>query len=166
MNRDHKLLEEAYRQVRLFESPEIVGDLYDRTKYDFEFFLGDQNGTLIKEYVPVIESHAHFLHKLKQEKAIDKDYNIVFKNVLKVADNVLGEPIKVDFNYSGIILPKQKDVDATYISFWKEKAYEGHEGKLAKILLDYCKKNFKGPFKVEVTEMSRFGEASSEVYDV
>ena len=28
MNKDQKLLEEAYKQVRLFESPEVVGDLY------------------------------------------------------------------------------------------------------------------------------------------
>lgn len=164
MNKDQKLLEEAYKQVRLFESPEIVGDLYDRTKYDFEFFLGDAHGTLIKEYVPTIESHAHVLRKLKQAKAIDKDYKLNFENVLKAVDSVLGEPIEVDFNYSGIILPKQRDVDATYISFWTEKAYESEGGKLAQMLLSYAKKNFEGPFKFEVTEMTSEGRALSDVF--
>jgi hypothetical protein len=163
MNRDQKLLEEAYNQVRLFESPEVVGDIYDRTKYDFEFFLGDAHGTLIKEYIPTIETHAHFLRKLKQVDAIDEDYNIVHKNVLEAADNILGKPICVDFNYSGIILPKQQDVDATYISFWTEEAYNSNDGKLAQMLLSYAKKNFKGPFKFEITEMSRFGETSSKI---
>lgn len=164
MNKDQKLLEEAYKQVRLFESPEVVGDLYDRTKYDFEFFIGDAHGTLIKEYVPTMESHAHVLRKLKQVKAIDKDYKIDFENVLKAVDSVLGEPVELDFNYSGIILPKQRDVDATYISFWTEKAYQSNEGKLAKMLLDYAKKNFKGPFKFEVTEMTSDGRTFSEVF--
>ena len=164
MNKDQILLEQAYNQVKLIESPEIIDNKYDRRDYEFEFFLGDENGTLIKEYIPTIESHAHILRKLKQEDVIDKEYNLILDHVLKAVDKVLGSPSKIDFNYSGIILPKQRDVDATYISFWTEKAYKSNNGMLSNLLLTYTKKRFRGPFKFEVTEVSSRGKSFSEVY--
>ncbi len=163
-NKDQILLERAYNRIKLFESPEIIDNKYDRRNYNFEFFLGDENGTLIKQYIPTIESHAHVLRKLKQKGVIDKEYNLILDHVLQAVDKVLGSPTKIDFNFSGIILPKQRDVDATYISFWTEHAYEGNNGLLPKLLLAYTKKKFKGPFKFEVTEVSSRGKSLSEIY--
>lgn len=148
--KDQLLLEEAYKLVCLTESPDIVIGKYDRTNYSFDFFIGDENGTLIKGNTPEIKSHAIVLGFLKKHKALDiQTYEIVPENIMKVADEVLGPLKKVNTFYSGIILPKQDDVDATYISFWTR---QGYESPVKDLLLKYAKSKYKGPYSIEITD--------------
>lgn len=161
--KDQELLEEAYKLVCLLESPDIVIGKYDRTNYYFDFFIGDENGTIIKRNTPEIKSHAIVLGFLKKNKALDiQTYEIVPENVMKVADEILGEPKKVNTHYSGIILPKQKDVDATYISYWTKQCYESG---VADLLLKYAKGKYEGPYNIEVTDWDT-GEMDDVHYDV
>ena len=147
---EQRLLEEQYKIVKfLAESPDVVADVYDRRQYDFYLFLGDENGCLIKHANKQINSHPLLLKMLKQNEAIDDNYNIVFAKAKEQTDSIVGSPIKVNFNYSGIILPKQNDVDSTYISFWTEQSYKDN----LKDLLPYCKDNFQPPFAFEITDI-------------
>jgi hypothetical protein len=157
--KDQLLLEEAYRLICLIESPDIVIGKYDRSNYSFDFFIGDENGTLIKKNTPEIKSHANILGSMKTNKALDiKTYEIVPDNIMKVADEVLGPLKKVNTLYSGIILPKQDDVDATYISFWTR---QGYESPVKDLLLKYAKSKYEGPYSIEITDLS-----TGEIEDV
>ena len=162
--RDSLLLEQAYQFVRLLiETPEIVNNKYNRNNYHFEYFMGDKNGVLIHEFIPTIESHAFFLRKLKTRKVIDDDYHIIYPSIKKEVDCILGKPIVVDFNFSGIILPKQNDVDATYISFWTKACFESNNRMISKLLLDYAKRKFNGPFAYEITKSKEEGEFQNKI---
>lgn len=57
----------------------------------------------------------------------------------------MGNPKIIDFNYSGIILPKQEDIDSTYISYWTKESFL----KLNDIILPYVKKNMPRPYAME-----------------
>jgi hypothetical protein len=162
--RDSLLLEQAYKFVKLLtETPEIINNKYDRNNYYFEYFMGDKNGVLIHEFIPTIESHAFFLKKLKTRKVIDDNYNIIYPDIKKEVDSILGKPASVDFNFSGVILPKQKDVDSTYISFWTKACFESNNRLVSKLLLNYAKRKFNGPFVYEITKSKEQGEFQNKI---
>lgn len=138
----------------LIESPEVVADIYDRDNYDFEFFLGDEEGALVvPNEINRFASHSDIVRYLVMSDFMDrKTYQL--KEMDKFPYEVAGNPKIIDMNYSGTILPKQishsketKGVDKTYISFWTKEGYLA----LKDIMLDYCKSaRFNGPMEYEV----------------
>jgi hypothetical protein len=108
----------SFEKYYLLESPEYVNSVYDRTMYDFVYFVGDSDGVFLAPYNTERESHSYVFKELRKRGIIDNTYSVVYpiENNSDIA--VLGNPKIIDFNYSGIILQKQKDVDSTYISYW------------------------------------------------
>ena len=143
----------------LRENPEFVADQYARDNYNFEFFLGDENGALITFNEPgLFASHSDVLRYLITNEYLDKKTYELFE-VKDSKFNIVGNPATIDMNYSGIILPKQKDVDGTYISFWTERSFN----RMKLFLLDYAEQHYDGPFYYEYTDLDDPSERSSVV---
>jgi hypothetical protein len=150
-----KTFETYFKSRYILESPEVVADIYERDNYDFEFFLGDEEGALVvPNEITKFASHSDIVRYLVMNDFMDrKTYEL--KNLDSFPYDVAGEPKIIDLNYSGIILPSQishsketKDVKKTYISFWTK---EGVNALQADVLLDYCKKmGYDGPIEYEV----------------
>jgi hypothetical protein len=127
------------------ESPEYINSVYDRTMYDFIYFIGDSEGVFLAPYNTGRESHSYVFKELRNRGIIDKNYNVVYPIENNEDIVVLGNPKIIDFNYSGVILPKQEDVDSTYISYWTKESFL----KLNDIILLYVKKTMPSPYVAE-----------------
>lgn len=149
-------------RVLLRENPEFVADHYPRDNYGFQFFLGDENGALITKITfnepRLFTSHSDILRYLKEKEYLDKKTYELFE-VKDSKFETVGNPATIDMNYSGIILPKQKDVDGTYISFWTERSFK----RMKIFLLDYAEQHYDGPFYYEYTDLDDPNERSSVV---
>ncbi len=135
----------SFKEYFLLESTEYINGIYDRTMYDFIYFLGDSQGVFLAPYNTGRESHSYFFKELRQRGIIDKSYSVVYPIENNDDIEVLGNPKIIDFNYSGVILPKQEDVDSTYISHWTKESYL----KINDIILTYVKKNMPPPYDIE-----------------
>jgi hypothetical protein len=135
----------SFKEYFLLESPEYIDGVYDRTMYDFIYFIGDSEGVFLAPYNTGRESHSYVFRELRQRGIINKNYNVVYPIENNDDIEVLGNPQKIDFNYSGVILPKQEDIDSTYISYWTKESFL----KLNDIILPYVKKNMPSPYAME-----------------
>jgi hypothetical protein len=166
-SRDQVLLEEAYQSIllnkersqMLSENPEFIADTYLRDKYDYELFIGDAHGAVLVFNKPgVIQSHIDVLRQLVKKNSLDKKTY----ELLEINDpnfEIVGSPIALDTNYSGVILPKQKDVDGTYVSFWTERSYN----RMKLFLADYVLKHYDGPHYYEYTDLDDPSERTTIV---
>jgi hypothetical protein len=135
----------SFEKYYLLESPEYVNSVYDRTMYDFVYFIGDSDGVFLAPYNTERESHSYVFKELRKRGIIDNTYSVVYPIENNSDIVVLGNPKIIDFNYSGIILPKQEDVDSTYISYWTKESFL----KLNDIILPYVKKHMSAPYAME-----------------
>lgn len=148
----------------LKENPDMVANVYDRldSRYmNFIFFIGDENGSFLKkrDKNEREETHSFVLKALK-------DLGIILPRerpgeAYKLSEDaevlglwsgegrkILGNPQTISTKHSGIIMPKQSNMDGTYISFWHYDDYP--EDSLAlKQLFSYTKKNFSGPYFID-----------------
>jgi len=154
-----KSFDQYFKSRILLENPEFVANTYLRDKYDYELFIGDANGAVLVFNKPgVIQSHSDLLHQLVKKNSLDKK---TYK-LLEINDpnfEVAGSPIALDTNYSGVILPKQKDVDGTYVSFWTERSYN----RMKLFLADYVLEHYEGPYYYEYTDLDDPSERSTIV---
>lgn len=134
-----------FKHFFLLESPEYINSVYDRTMYDFIYFIGDSDGVFLAPYNTGRESHSYVLKELRNRGIIDKTYSVVYPIENNSDIVVLGNPKIIDFNYSGVILPKQEDVDYTYISHWTKESFL----KTNDIILSYVKKHMPSPYAAE-----------------
>ena len=163
---DQKLLEQLYIEqvLILTENPDIVGDRYDRNdkKYNsFWFFIGDENGYFLRKNVRgTKDSHGNALKDLVLDKVIsrkppygviDKESKVTqmrwIKKGFEQNRKIIGEPKSVNYKYAGIIMPKQSDMEGTYISLWEEAPLQT---KAFRDLVDFCRKSFEGPLKLDI----------------
>lgn len=135
----------SFKRYFLLESPEYIAGVYDRTMYDFIYFLGDSEGVFLAPYNTGRESHSYLFKELRNRGIIDKEYKVVYPIENNSDIVVLGNPKIIDFTYSGVILPRQEDVDSTYISHWTKESYL----KLNKITLPYVKQHMQSPYAIE-----------------
>ena len=150
---------EYYNSRILLENPEFVADTYLRDKYDYELFMGDEHGAVLAFNQPgTLQSHSDLLHYLAKKNFLDKK-TYELSEIKDPNFEIVGNPIKLDMNYSGAILPKQKDVDGTYISFWTERSYQ----RMKLFLMDYVEKHYDGPFYYEYTDLDDPRERSTIV---
>ena len=154
-----KSFKQYFKSRVLLENPEFVADTYLRDKYDYELFMGDEHGAVLTFNQPgVIQSHSDMLHHLAKKNFLDKKTY----ELLEINDpnfEVVGNPIALDSNYSGVILPKQKDVDGTYISFWTERSFN----RMKLFLADYAQEHYDGPYYYEYTDLDDPSERSTVV---
>ena len=61
------------------------------------------------------------MRKLVKAGTLDRDGYVINEDPVDFADKV-GHPERMDFQHSGVIMPKQKGVDGTYISCWTKMA--------------------------------------------
>jgi hypothetical protein len=135
----------SFKEYFLLESPEYIAGVYDRRDYNFIYFLGDSEGTFLAPYNSSRESHSFLFKELKSRGIIDKNYSVVYPLENNSDIVVLGTPKIIDFTYSGVILPKQDNIDSTYISHWTKESYL----KINDIILAYVKKNMPAPYAIE-----------------
>ena len=148
----------------LKENPDMVANVYDRldSRYmNFIFFIGDENGSFLKkrDKNEREETHSFVLKSLK-------DLGIILpkerpSDVYKLSEDpevlglwngkereILGNPQTISTKHSGIIMPKQSNMDGTYISFWHYNDYP-EDSTALKQLFSYTKKNFPGPYFID-----------------
>lgn len=135
----------SFQKYYILESPEFINSVYDRTMYDFIYFIGDSDGVFLAPYNTGRESHSYVFKELRNRGIIDKTYSVVYPIENNSDIVVLGNPKIIDFNYSGVILPKQEDVDYTYISHWTKESFL----KTNDIILPYVKKHMPPPYAAE-----------------
>lgn len=93
----------AQKFTSLFESPEFFGRKYKRGRSTV-IFIGSEHG-IIWGHVSEFESHGALMRHFR-------DHGVE-------GIGLIGEhPLRLDSETSGAILPKQKGVDATYVSMW------------------------------------------------
>ena len=145
----------------LLETPEFVADKYVRDEYNFLFFLGDENGAILTFNEPgVFASHSHVLRYLVKNEHLDKKTYELADSVTEDPNlEMVGHPIAIDMNYSGIILPRQRNVDGTYISFWTERSFN----RMKLFLLKYAEQHCDGPFYYEYTDLDDPSQRTSVV---
>jgi uncharacterized protein Usg len=138
-----------------------VANVYDRldSRYmNFIFFIGDENGSFLKkrDKNEREETHSFVIKDLKDLGIIlpEKHYKVSEDpKVLQLwkeqkSCDILGNPQYISTEHSGIIMPKQSDMDGTYISFWHYEDYSSDSPAL-KQLFNYTQKNFSGPYFID-----------------
>jgi len=155
----------------LKENPDVVADVYNRNHpdyTDFVFFIGDENGSFLKKHDTSLnydETHSFIVSSLRTLKVIEpKDpYRVLDASLWTGGTKeVLGNPQRISTKYSGIIMPKQSDMNGTYISFWYYNEYPKNCPAL-KQLFSYTKKNFRGPYFIDKAPPSSEWESPSTV---
>jgi hypothetical protein len=110
----------------LYECPEKIANKFRRYDYKFDLFIGDSEGVLVTDFPWEIkgsmESHGDLLSFLASHGVVDRDHRITGKECEHVT--ILGKPKMVHYLYSGVVLPKQEDVDGTYLCFWTSNAFD------------------------------------------
>lgn len=138
------------KNIILKETPDELFGKFPRIDYDFQLFMGDENGFLIAKATGTL-THAVMVRRLFKEGNIEQ--GPLGFDIVKVPSwcRQVGNPKRMDVFHSGSILPKQNPgdvpaVDGTYVSFWKNVGY----ASLRHHVKNYCVKNFEGPFRCEV----------------
>lgn len=127
----------------LTEDPDKVAGRFFRRNYQFTLFIGDQYGALLKEGNSTM-THGDIIRSLIACGSIEKRAVGGVSSYVIIKDTgyeLVGNPTQLSANYSGIILPKQGDVDATYVSYWTNVSIPS--------LNHYVKSRYDGPFKQE-----------------
>jgi hypothetical protein len=145
----------------LKENPDTVANVYNRNEPEYNnfiFFIGDENGSFLKkrDKNKREETHSFVIKDLKDLGIIlpEKHYKVSEDpKVLQLwkeqeGCDILGSPQYISTEHSGIIMPKQSDMDGTYISFWHFEDYSPDSSAL-KQLFDYTKKNFPRPYFID-----------------
>jgi hypothetical protein len=149
----------------LKENPDVVANVYDRldSRYmNFIFFIGDEKGSFLKkrDKNKREETHSFVLKDLKnlgillpkerteEHYKVSEDPKILQLWKKLEGCEILGKPQIISTKHSGIIMPKQSDMDGTYISFWHYEDYSSDSLAL-KQLFDYTKKNFPSPYFID-----------------
>lgn len=136
----------------LLETPDKVAGKWEREDYNFELFIGDENGVFLTIHEPHMTSHADFLRALRDFEVIDpKTYKVLDTSawIHDFGGEILGNPQKVNTFFSGIILPKQKDVDGTYVAIWSENVWKSSP-IYRKLLIEYVLESYLGPYYWDV----------------
>jgi len=135
----------------IMESPDELFGEYPRIDFNFQLFMGDENGFLVAKAQGTL-THAVWVSKLKKEGCIQ--LGMMGYEIIKVPSycKMVGNPKRMDVFHSGTILPKQ-DGDTpmntcpeTLVSFWKNVGY----ANLRHHVKNYCVANFEGPYRCEV----------------
>lgn len=137
----------------LLETPDKVAGKWEREDYHFEFFIGDENGVFLTIHEPHMTSHADFIRALRNFHVIDpKTYKVVDASawIHEGDGEILGNPQRINTDFSGVILPKQKDVDGTYVAVWSEKVWKSSP-IYKKLLIEYVLETYPSPYFWDVT---------------
>jgi hypothetical protein len=140
--------DDLVESLLLKEDPDRVAKKWNREDYDYEIFIGDEKGVFLSLADETLSGHVDLIRSLKDTGTINpKNYEVLDAEawIDKGQGEILGNPQSINSNFSGIILPKQKDIDGTYIAVWSEKYWKSSPN-YQKILLDYTKETYPGPY--------------------
>lgn len=134
----------------LTEDPDVIAGKYKRNAYITHAFMGDEHGAVIN---PAVRRNAHtlLLAELHKKGAIALQKGVFLLDILKIPKRyfVCGQPKKLNYKYSGVILPKQTKIDGSYISLWGPSCSGG-----AQAVIEWTRQYCAAPFYLEQPEPS------------
>jgi hypothetical protein len=124
------------------ENPEYIARKYRRHSFVVDIFLGDAYGYAIllggSDHAALMRAAITCRYTDRKGDVIDDAGQYLPADIV-----IIGKPKRLSVQYSGVILGKQDNVDATYISCWEPN------DNLAPVI-QFARLKYDGPYKLEL----------------